>query len=209
MLKYLSDAEISRVRLTLQARLQASNSQFVPLRNIALISCMLHAGLRVSEVCSLRLGQIFQAGNIPESLTLNADDCKTGTARTLPISTTLRGDLAAYISCYFTLSGPELDYKLPAFPAFKHHSAQGLIKQLMPRAVQVILVGLGTSCNVTKMTPHVLRHTFATRLLPHCNIRVIQALLGHKCLSSTQVYTHVNLGDMTKAVNQLLLPGIE
>lgn len=208
MLKYLTDAEISRVRLTLQARLQVAHNQFVPLRNSAMVSLMLHAGLRVSEVCSLRLGQIFTGGNIPDNITLAADHCKTGTGRTLPISTTLRGDLAAYISYYFTIAGPEVDPSLPAFPAFKHHNAKGLVKHLKPRAVQVLLLSVGTSCNITKLTPHVLRHTFATRLLPHCNIRVIQALLGHRCLSSTQVYTHVNLGDMTKAVNQLLLPGI-
>jgi integrase/recombinase XerC len=209
MLKYLTDAEISRVRLTLQARLQVAHNQFIPLRNSAMVSLMLHAGLRISEVCSLKLNQIFAGGNIPDNITLAADHCKTGTGRTLPISTTLRGDLAAYISYYFTIAGPEVDPSLPAFPRFKTHNFRGLTAQLKIRAVQVMLLNLGASCGVAKLTPHVLRHTFATRLLPLCNIRVIQALLGHRCLSSTPVYTHVNLGDMTKAVNQLLLPGIE
>lgn len=48
-----------------------------------------------------------------------------------------------------------------------------------------------------------LRHTFATRLMQKTNIRVVQQLLGHKSLSSTQVYTHPNADDLQKAIENL------
>jgi len=207
MLKYLSDVEISRLNLHLQARMQGANCPFVALRNQAMVSLMLNAGLRVSEVCSLRLGQIFASGTIPASITLDAKNCKSGVERTLPVSSVLRGDLAAYLSFYFSVSGVELEPELPAFPRFKTHSSLGLKEFLQPRALQMLIKSAGVEAGIALLTPHILRHTFATRLLPHCNIRVIQVMLGHKSLTSTQVYTHVNLGDMTTAVNRLLPPG--
>ena len=206
MLKYLSDVEIARLNVHLQARLHGAKCPFTALRNAAMVSLMLNAGLRVSEVCTLRLGQIFTSSTIPASITLDGDNCKSGVPRTLPVSTTLRGELAAYMSYYFTLAGVELELDLPAFPRFKVHSSLGLKLGLKPRALQVFIKSAGIDAGIAHLTPHVLRHTFATRLLPHCNIRVIQAMLGHKCLTSTQVYTHVNLGDMTTAVNRLLPP---
>ena len=55
-----------------------------------------------------------------------------------------------------------------------------------------------------EMTPHTLRHTFATRLRKkEADLRVIQTLLGHKNLSTTQIYTWVDREDLEKAVSLL------
>ncbi|GAH96402.1 unnamed protein product, partial [marine sediment metagenome] len=51
--------------------------------------------------------------------------------------------------------------------------------------------------------PHILRHTFATRLMSKTSMRVVQELLGHKNLSSTQIYTHPNNADLQEAIDSL------
>lgn len=52
------------------------------------------------------------------------------------------------------------------------------------------------------ITPHTLRHTYATMLLKYSNIREVQMLLGHKKLSSTEIYTHPNRLDLAKSVKK-------
>jgi len=51
--------------------------------------------------------------------------------------------------------------------------------------------------------PHMLRHTFATKLMRITNVRVVQELLGHRNLSSTQIYTHPNQDDFAAAIRNL------
>lgn len=51
--------------------------------------------------------------------------------------------------------------------------------------------------------PHMLRHTFATRLMRVTNSRIVQELLGHKKLTSTQIYTHPNSDDLKKAIDKM------
>jgi len=57
-----------------------------------------------------------------------------------------------------------------------------------------------------RIHPHVLRHTFATQLAKVTNIRVVQELLGHSSLESTQIYTHPDMNEAREAVNRLIFP---
>ena len=106
---------------------------------------------------------------------------------------------------------------------FLHEKIEEIIKQYEPakkglllksdrmtkysqRTIQQIIKNLSKKCQITKkVTPHTLRHSFATHLLEAgCDIRYIQKLLGHKKLETTQIYTHIankNIKNLAKLLN--------
>ncbi len=82
---------------------------------------------------------------------------------------------------------------------------EGWDGRLSPRAVQKVVKIAATKANIKKrVTPHTLRHSFATHLLESGeDIRKIQMLLGHSNLSTTQIYTHVSTEELKKVKNPL------
>ena len=89
---------------------------------------------------------------------------------------------------------------------FVRKNGQAVYPKLIHRVVEKYL---GQICSLTKKSPHVLRHTFATHLLDHgADLNAIKELLGHTSLSSTQVYTHNTISKL-KAVHKLAHPRAE
>ncbi|MEE2694041.1 MAG: tyrosine recombinase XerC [Pseudomonadota bacterium] len=155
---------------------KAGRAHWVGLRDQALLTLLYGAGLRISEALSLN-AHVFN--DDPETLIING---KGGRQRMVPILPIIRQRVAKYKNkCPYQTSPEEALFL----------GIRG--KRLHPGVVQKIVRTLRQELNLgDALTPHGLRHSFATHLLSSGgNLRMIQELLGHSSLSTTQQYTNV------------------
>ncbi|MBA7674905.1 Tyrosine recombinase XerC [subsurface metagenome] len=164
-------------------------------RNYTIALLMLDAGLRVREVTKLRQDQLWFASAVVGALTVEKDQAKNKHERTIPISSRL--DTAIHQMQHDWWSE---DTALGERAAFYSRNCQ---YPLTTRQVQRIIKSAGAKSIGRAIHPHLLRHTFATRLMRNTSMRVVQELIGHKNLSSTQIYTHPNSEDRKKAIDSL------
>ena len=161
------------------------------LRNRAMLAAMLGAGLRVSEIVALVPRDVdLEQGTIRVNLG------KGGRDRVVPVDQETAGWLQAWAEKRRAL---KLDGRRRFFCAIRRTclgSEPG--KPLAIRTVQNLISRLGKRAGIDKqVTPHVLRHTYATRLLDQgFTIREVQELLGHSDVSTTMIYTHVNPAEL-------------
>ena len=151
---------------------------WIAARNIAVLTLLYGAGLRVSEALQLDQSDFPKGGN--GTLRIVG---KGGKERIVPVLPVIQDAVAAYQRlCPYP---PD-----PASPLFL--GARG--GRLSPRIVQRAMEGLRSALGLPdSATPHALRHSFATHLLANGgDLRTIQELLGHASLSTTQVYTGVD-----------------
>ncbi len=170
----LSDAEVEAMR-------NACTRSPTGLRKRAMLEAMTSAGLRVSEVVALMPRDIdWQAGTIRVNLGKGQRD------RVVPVSAETLGWLTAWS---FKRGELKLNGRHAFFCGIRTHG-----KRLTTRAVHSMISGLAERAGVEKsVSPHTLRHTFATRALDQgLSIREVQELLGHSDVSTTMIYTHVN-----------------
>jgi integrase/recombinase XerC len=155
---------------------------WVAARDVAALSLMYGAGLRISEVLELA-GDIKKA---PERLRIKG---KGGKVRIVPIIPVVRDAILSYASlCPYALNAQT--------PLFYGARGKRLQAPILRKQVQILRGALGLT---ESATPHALRHSFATHLLAHgADLRAIQTLLGHASLSTTQVYTGVEAGHLRK-----------
>lgn len=149
-------------------------------RNHLLFETMYACGLRVSEICNLKIEDINFTDDYVEI------KGKGDKERIVPFYE----DLHQQIDEYLHRVRPTLVSDLKNTYVFVNLRG----KQLSARGVQYILDKAVLNCNLsTKVHPHMFRHSFATHLLDNgADLRVVQELLGHASLSTTQVYTHVS-----------------
>ena len=194
-IRTLTPSEIESLIMTLTAPNRGINERRKAARNRLLMMVMLDAGLRLQEALTLKLWQLW-IGNAPVSqLEITPEQTKTKTARTVPVSSRLAAAIEnmhrqTWRPLEVPNHAPAMCYRLPWEPP-------------TPRAVQKMLAMAGKQICGRPITPHQLRHTFATRLMKVTDIRTVQVLLGHKHLTSTQVYTHPSTDDCTRAINAL------
>lgn len=165
------------------------------LRLLAMLEVMYGAGLRVSELVSLKLSAVQNkaGGAQAEFLMIRG---KGNKERLVPLGGSARKALAAYlkIRADFIHGDKESPYLFP------YHRADGYITR---QQFGVMLKDLAIRANIDpeKLSPHTLRHSFASHLLEGgADLRVIQELLGHSDISTTQIYTHVANERLTKLV---------
>jgi integrase/recombinase XerC len=154
----------------------------VGLRDRAILELLYGSGLRVAELCSLDLADIDLR---QESVQVTGKGRKD---RLVPMSDSARRALAAYISD--ARSALVREERGPATDAL-FLNLRGT--RLGPRSVRALVTKYCKADALLPMTPHGLRHSFATHLLDGgADLRAVQELLGHENLATTQIYTHVS-----------------
>ena len=175
--KVLSIAEVDKLLSTAEAEANqaaSDNEQAAALRLYVLLELLYATGMRVSELVSLRRAAVMRDAAF---ITIMG---KGNKERVVPVNDRTRDAIKAYVK---TLDpGPFL------FPA---GGAEGyLSRQVFARDLKGLAARAGISS--ARVAPHVLRHAFASHLLGGgADLRVVQMLLGHADISTTQIYTHV------------------
>ena len=150
------------------------------LRDRAILELLFSTGLRISELCSLSV----------DDVDLSRDEFsvrgKGDKIRVVFLSDRAKEAIKTYLK-----ERKDMSDALFAQQGKNAKNASDL--RLTPRSVQRLLKHYATKAGITrKVTPHVIRHSFATDLLSNgADLRSVQALLGHAHIGTTQVYTHV------------------
>ncbi|MGC8546629.1 MAG: site-specific tyrosine recombinase/integron integrase [Thermoplasmata archaeon] len=150
-----------------------------------IVELLAYTGVRVSELCSIRVNDIDL-----ENKSLKIRGGKGDKDRLVIFSDKIVPDLKIYIMEIKERRGKSEFL----FPTAKS-------RKISPVTVERIIRNLAKRAGINKkVTPHVLRHTFATSLLRNgADIRIIQVLLGHASISTTQIYTHVDDGALRRS----------
>ncbi len=156
------------------------------LRNTCLMQLLYATGMRVTELISL---PVSAARGDPQMLLVMG---KGGKERMVPLSPPARDALAAWLTCRDAAEDiARTKGQPPSRFLFPSRSAAGhLTRHRFYMLIKDLAVAAGISPQ--KVTPHTLRHAFATHLLANgADLRVIQTLLGHADVATTEIYTHV------------------
>lgn len=157
-------------------------------RNRAIIEMLYGSGLRVSELVNLQLSNIFlQEGYMRIT-------GKGNKQRLVPIS-----PVATEWFGYWMQDRSTLDVKPEAIDIAFLNRRGGQLTRAM---IFTIIKSLAREAGIQKtISPHTLRHSFATHLLQNgADLRIIQQLLGHESISTTEIYTHVDIQDLREAI---------
>ena len=153
-----------------------ASEPWIGARDLAILLLLYGSGLRISEALSLT------ARNLPigEAIRVTGKRSKT---RIVPVVPAVREAIADYVrQCPYAIEGEA--------PLFRGAKGGPLSADIVRRAVRAARIRLGLP---ETLTPHALRHSFATHLLARgADLRSLQELLGHASLSSTQIYTKVD-----------------
>jgi integrase/recombinase XerD len=189
--KILSEDEVERL-LAAAAALPGNAG----LRLVALLELLYATGLRVSELVGLPLDALARDG---QTLIVRG---KGGKERMLPLSAPARAALAAYLPLRAGFAGPK-GGDPGASSRWLFPSRRGDGRPLTRQRFGQLLKELASAAAIDhrRLSPHVLRHAFASHLLEHgADLRAVQQLLGHADIATTQIYTHVVADRMRRLV---------
>ena len=157
-------------------------------RNRAIIEMLYGSGLRVSELVNLRLSEIYLKEGY---MRITGKGSKQRLVPISPVATEWFG--------YWLQDRNALDVKAEAIDISFLNRRGGQLTRAM---IFTIIKTLARAAGIQKtISPHTLRHSFATHLLQNgADLRIIQQLLGHESISTTEIYTHVDIHDLREAV---------
>lgn len=157
-------------------------------RNRAIIEMLYGSGLRVSELTTLKLSRIYLSEGY---MLIEGKGSKQRLVPVSPVATEWFG--------YWLQDRALLDVK-PDFVdyAFLNRYGRGLTRAM----IFTIVKRLAAEAGIRKtISPHTLRHSFATHLLQNgADLRLIQQMLGHESITTTEIYTHLDIQDLREAV---------
>jgi len=162
------------------------------LRLIALVEMAYASGLRVSELLALRVEAVRRD---PAYLIVRG---KGGKERLAPLNSAAREAIRVWLDARDAARKPNAPDSVWLFPS---HGKSG---HLTPRRFAQLLDQAAVTAGIdpARVSPHVLRHAFATHLLEGgADLRVVQTLLGHADISTTQIYTHVATDRLAQVVH--------
>lgn len=181
--RLLSRDDVSRLLVRAEEEAQGDRPEAV--RMLCLLELLYGSGLRATELVSLPIAAV------PRDAPLLHVTGKGGQQRLVPVSTRARHALSRWIA----LRTGESRFLFPSRGADGHLTRVRLFQLLRALAARADL-------DPTRISPHVLRHAFATHLLEGgADLRVLQTLLGHADISTTQIYTHVDGARLVALVN--------
>jgi len=174
--------------LLAQAEQDAASDRPAPVRMLALLELLYGSGLRATELVSLPLSAV------PRDVPLLTVTGKGGQARMVPVSGAARGALSRWLA----VRPAKASHSRYLFPS---RGGKHLTRVRLFQLIKGLAVRAGIAAE--KVSPHVLRHAFATHLLEGgADLRVLQTLLGHADIATTQIYTHVDSARLVALVNE-------
>ncbi|MBX9574307.1 MAG: site-specific tyrosine recombinase XerD [Caulobacteraceae bacterium] len=182
---------LSREEMDRLVAVTAAADGSAALRLRALIELAYASGLRVSELLALRVEAVRRD---PTHLIVRG---KGGKERLAPLNAAARGAVADWLVARDAMRNADAPDSPWLFPS------RGRTGRLTPRRFAQLLDNAATVAGIdpARVSPHVLRHAFATHLLEGgADLRVVQTLLGHADIGTTQIYTHVTQDALAETV---------
>ncbi|ODT78402.1 hypothetical protein ABS71_01930 [bacterium SCN 62-11] len=164
-------------------------------RDHAVIRLFSQTGLRVGEMVGLNVGHVYRERPF-DQVDLPAAICKGHHSRVIPLNPAARQavqDLVDFLRMRGFQSNPDS-------PLLQDRRHRRLPAREVQRLVQVHRQAAGLA---VRATPHTFRHGFASHLATRVSLRVVQQLLGHRFLASTEVYLHTQPAQLAQAVATL------
>lgn len=159
------------------------------------IGLMFWCGLRVGETTKLAWSDLMR-DNLPlNAIELTGPMCKNNHGRTIPIP----GSLCSHLVDVWEGHARPHDIPPSGYATAKSRRCVATTTRTIQRRVN----NYGLSLRYRHLTPHVLRHTFATRLLRVSNLVTVQQALGHRRVTTTQRYTHPTSDEMRTAIEDI------
>ncbi|MBT0667549.1 tyrosine recombinase [Novosphingobium profundi] len=183
--RLLSREEVTRFLTVAEA--EAESGEAPAVRLLALLELLYGSGLRATELVSLPLAAV------PRDAPFLHVRGKGGQQRMVPVSTRARQALSRWLAV--RVGTPGSKFLFPSRASTGHLTRIRLFQLLRELAIRADL-------DPERVSPHVLRHAFATHLLEGgADLRVLQTLLGHADIATTQIYTHVDSARLIELVN--------
>lgn len=169
---------------------EEKENEFVRARNHLILEMFCMTGMRRAELIALGLGDVDLSARL---LRVHG---KRNKQRLIPFGKALENSIRSYLDCRRRYVSQETDAKT----FFVKQDGAALYPKWVYRLVHENILRVGT---LSKSSPHVLRHTFATTLLNEgAELNAVKELLGHANLSATEVYTHTTFAELKKVYKQ-------